>query len=92
MTAPGSPRRLEQVHLGLKFPWFIRPDDPPDLFEPAHLWFLYFLLVYSLLLLPVLLYLRGNGRQLPDVQAYCTGKAPAPCPTYTRSWYRRYPG
>ena len=44
-----------QVHLGLKFPWFIRPDDPPDLFEPAHLWFLYFLLVYSLLL-PVLLY------------------------------------
>jgi hypothetical protein len=53
-----------QVHLGLKFPWFIRPDDPPDLFEPAHLWFLYFLLVYSLLLLPALLYLRGSGRQL----------------------------
>ena len=57
-------RDFFQVHLGLQFPWFIRPDDPPDLFEPAHLWFLYFLLVYSLLLLPVLLYLRRNGRQL----------------------------
>jgi hypothetical protein len=53
-------REFFQVHLGIKFPWFIRPDDPPDLFEPAHLWFLYFLLVYSLLLLPLLLYLRGN--------------------------------
>jgi glucan biosynthesis protein C len=57
-------RDFFQVHLGLKFPWFIRPDDPPDLFEPAHLWFLYFLLVYSLLLLPALLYLRGGGRRL----------------------------
>jgi hypothetical protein len=45
-------RDFFQVHLGLKFPWFVRPDDPPDLFEPAHLWFLYFLLAYSLLLLP----------------------------------------
>jgi Acyltransferase family len=64
-------RDFFQVHLGLKFPWFIRPDDPPDLFEPAHLWFLYFLLVYSLLLLPVLLYLRGNGRQLLERLASC---------------------
>jgi glucans biosynthesis protein C len=61
-----------QVHLGLKFPWFIRPDDPPDLFEPAHLWFLYFLLVYSLLLLPALLYLRGGGRQLLErLASFC---------------------
>jgi hypothetical protein len=61
-----------QVHLGLKFPWFIRPDDPPDLFEPAHLWFLYFLLVYSLLLLPALLYLRGSGRQLLEqLASFC---------------------
>ena len=57
-------RDFFQIHLGIKFPWFIRPDDPPDLFEPAHLWFLYFLLVYSLVLLPALLYLRGSGRQL----------------------------
>ena len=57
-------RDFFQIHLGIKFPWFIRPDDPPDLFEPAHLWFLYFLLVYSLLLLPALLYVRGRGRQL----------------------------
>jgi glucans biosynthesis protein C len=65
-------RDFFQVHLGLKFPWFIRPDDPPDLFEPAHLWFLYFLLVYSLLLLPVLLYLRGNGRQLLErLASFC---------------------
>jgi glucan biosynthesis protein C len=62
-----------QVHLGLKFPWFVRPDDPPDLFEPAHLWFLYFLLVYSLLLLPVLLYLRGSGRQLLErLAVFCS--------------------
>jgi hypothetical protein len=61
-----------QVHLGLKFPWFVRPDDPPDLFEPAHLWFLYFLLVYSLLLLPVLQYLRGTGRQLLErLASFC---------------------
>jgi glucan biosynthesis protein C len=65
-------RNFFQVHLGLKFPWFVRPDDPPDLFEPAHLWFLYFLLVYSLLLLPVLLYLRGTGRQLLErLAAFC---------------------
>ena len=74
---PGSYWRFYQeffqVHLGLKFPWFIRPDDPPDLFEPAHLWFLYFLLVYSLLLLPVLLYLRGSGRQLLErLAVFCS--------------------
>jgi glucan biosynthesis protein C len=63
-----------RVHLGLKFPWFIRPDDPPDLFEPAHLWFLYFLLVYSLLLLPVLLYLRGGGRPLLERLASFCGR------------------
>jgi glucan biosynthesis protein C len=61
-----------QVHLGLKLPWFIRPDEPPDLFEPARLWFLYFLLVYSLLLLPVLLYLRGGGRRLLErLASFC---------------------
>jgi hypothetical protein len=65
-------RDFFQVHLGLKFPWFVRPDDPPDLFEPAHLWFLYFLLVYSLLLLPALLYLRGGGRQLLErLASFC---------------------
>jgi surface polysaccharide O-acyltransferase-like enzyme len=65
-------RDFFQVHLGLKFPWFVRPDDPPDLFEPAHLWFLYFLLVYSLLLLPVLRYLRGGGRQLLErLASFC---------------------
>ena len=65
-------RDFFQVHLGLKFPWFIRPDDPPDLFEPAHLWFLYFLLIYSLLLL--LLYLRGDGRRLLERLASFCGK------------------
>jgi glucan biosynthesis protein C len=65
-------RDFFQVHLGLKFPWVIRPDEPPDLFEPAHLWFLYFLLVYSLLLLPALLYLRGGGRQLLErLASFC---------------------
>jgi len=67
-------RDFFQLHLGLKFPWFVRPDDPPDLFEPAHLWFLYFLLVYSLLLLPLLLYLRGGGRQLLEWLASFCGK------------------
>jgi hypothetical protein len=65
-------REFFQVHLGLKFPWFIRPDDPPDLFEPAHLWFLYYLLVYSLLLLPALLYLDGGGRLvLERLASFC---------------------
>jgi glucan biosynthesis protein C len=65
-------RDFFQIHLGIKFPWFVRPDNPPDLFEPAHLWFLYFLLVYSLLLLPLLLYLRGGGRQLLErLAAFC---------------------
>jgi glucans biosynthesis protein C len=65
-------RDFFQVHLGLRFPWFVRPDDPPDRFEPAHLWFLYFLLVYSLLLLPVLLYLRGTGRRrLERLASFC---------------------
>jgi glucan biosynthesis protein C len=30
-------RDFFQLHLGRRFPWFVRPDDPPDLFEPAHL-------------------------------------------------------
>jgi fucose 4-O-acetylase-like acetyltransferase len=66
-------RDFFQVRLGLNFPWFVRPDDPPDLFEPAHLWFLYFLLVYSLLLLPLLLYLRGAGQQLLErLASFCS--------------------
>jgi glucan biosynthesis protein C len=67
-------RDFFQVHLGVRFPWFVRPDDPPDLFEPAHLWFLYFLLVYSLLLLPVLVYLRGSGRPLLERLAAFSGR------------------
>ena len=30
-------------------------------FDPAHLWFLYVLLVFSVALLPLLAYLRGRG-------------------------------
>jgi hypothetical protein len=87
-----------QVHLGLKFPWFVRPDDPPDLFELAHLWFLYFLLVYSLLLLPALLSCVAAGGSCwsgwpPSApgpgRSFCS---PCPSPSLRRPSAPRSPG
>jgi glucan biosynthesis protein C len=39
----------------LDFPWFIR--------EPAHLWFLYYLFIYSMMALPLFVYLRTDAGQ-----------------------------
>jgi hypothetical protein len=64
---PGSYRQFldrffdVQVRLGL--PPVVERADPHGLFELAHLWFLYYLLVYSLLLLPVFRLLRGDAGQ-----------------------------
>lgn len=52
--------RFFDLRLAVGFPYFIRGADPDGPFGLAHLWFLYDLLLYSLLLLPVFLYLRGN--------------------------------
>ena len=46
-----------------RFPAFLEGSGPDPQFHLAHLWFLYYLLVWSLLLLPVFLYLRGPAGQ-----------------------------
>ena len=53
--------RFLNVRLTLNFPSFLRGADADGLFELSHLWFLYYLLVYSLLLLPLFLWLRRGG-------------------------------
>jgi hypothetical protein len=51
------------------FPYFLEPAGGSPTFSVIHLWFLIFLLVYSLLLLPLLIYLRGptGGRVVERV-------------------------
>jgi hypothetical protein len=57
--------RFFDVRLAFDFPSIIRGAGPDRLFEVAHLWFLYYLLVYSLLLVPAFLHLRrDSGRRL----------------------------
>jgi glucans biosynthesis protein C len=54
-------------HIVLKFdfPEFIRPDPAVGLFGPAHLWFLYYLFFFSIVALPLFVYLRReDGRRL----------------------------
>jgi glucans biosynthesis protein C len=59
--------RFFDVGVTLDFPSFLRGADPEALFELGHLWFLYFLLVYSLLLMPLFLLLRrDSGRPLRE--------------------------
>jgi peptidoglycan/LPS O-acetylase OafA/YrhL len=49
------------------FPFVIGPDPATGLFEWGHLWFLVLLLVFSLLLLPVIWYVRKpKGRRIID--------------------------
>jgi hypothetical protein len=55
--------RFFDVRPVLSFPAFLRGDDPDRLFHLAHLWFLYYLLIWTLVLLPVFLYLRRGGGQ-----------------------------
>jgi hypothetical protein len=58
--------RFFDVRLGLDFPWIVLPADDHAVFEPAHLWFLYYLFVFSALLLPAFLWIRGRGRDRLD--------------------------
>jgi glucan biosynthesis protein C len=49
----------------LSFPYFLEPAGSEETFSVIHLWFLVFLLVYTLLLLPLFLYLkRSSGNRL----------------------------
>jgi surface polysaccharide O-acyltransferase-like enzyme len=53
-----------RVVLRFDFPEFIRADPKVGLFGPAHLWFLYYLFVFSMLVLPLLIYFkRESGRR-----------------------------
>jgi len=57
--------RFFDLRLAFDFPGVVHSDDPDQLFEMAHLWFLWYLLIYSLLLLPAVLFLqRGLDRRL----------------------------
>jgi hypothetical protein len=51
------------VRLDLTFPEVVAGADPSRPFELGHLWFLYILLLYSLLLPPVHRYLEGDRGQ-----------------------------
>ena len=55
--------RFFDITFNVDLPWFISATPETGLFHPAHLWFLYNLLFYTLLLLPVFLYLRGSQGQ-----------------------------
>jgi hypothetical protein len=50
--------RFFDITFCLDFPWFFSASPTSNLFHPAHLWFLYVLLVFTLLLLPIFLYLK----------------------------------
>lgn len=45
------------------FPQFIRADPSVGLFDTAHLWFLYHLFFFSLMALPLFIYLRSDSGQ-----------------------------
>lgn len=54
----------------LSFPYFLEPAGGEDTFNVLHLWFIIFLLVYTLLLVPLLIYLKGqSGRQIAERMA-----------------------
>ena len=55
--------RFFDVRPVARFPAFLQGSGPDPQFHLAHLWFLYYLLVWSLLLLPLFLYLRGPAGQ-----------------------------
>jgi glucans biosynthesis protein C len=63
-----------RVVLKLDFPEFVRADPAVGLFGPAHLWFLWYLFVYSMLALPLFVYLkRESGRRwLSRLASLCT--------------------
>jgi len=66
--------RFFDITLRMGFPWFFTANPDTRLFHPAHLWFLYILLVFTLLLLPVFRWLNTPaGRMLVGALAgFCT--------------------
>lgn len=52
-----------RVVLEPGFPQFIGPDPSVGIFDTAHLWFLYHLFAFSMIALPLFVYLRSNGGQ-----------------------------
>lgn len=68
---PGTYWQFLSGYFGLRHepssPWYVPGAGDERLFHTAHLWFLYYLLIYSALLLPVFLYLRRDaGRWVMD--------------------------
>jgi hypothetical protein len=60
--------RFFDVHPVINFPLFLEGGTPDQLFQLGHLWFLHYLLAFSLLLLPVFRYLRtDSGQQLLEL-------------------------
>jgi hypothetical protein len=45
----------------LDFPWFVAAHPDTMLFDAAHLYFLYFLFTFTVIALPLFLYLQGQG-------------------------------
>lgn len=62
-----------RVVLKFAFPEFIQPDPAVGLFGPAHLWFLYYLFIFSMLALPLFVYLRRDAglRFVSWLAAFC---------------------
>lgn len=51
------------IHPTFDFPWLWQTDPGPGEFEQGHLWFLWMLLVYALLVLPLCTWLRSPRGQ-----------------------------
>lgn len=62
-----------RVVLKIDFPEFIRADPAVGIFGPAHLWFLYYLFAFSMVALPLFIYLRGGAglRFVSNLAAFC---------------------
>lgn len=65
--------RFFDITFDIDFPWFVTATPESGYFHPAHLWFIYNLLIYTLLMLPLFLYLRQErGQQIVErVVCYC---------------------
>ncbi len=60
-----------RVVLTPSFPRFFHADPAVGLFEIAHLWFLYYLFIFSLMALPLFVYLRKDSRFVSRVANLC---------------------
>lgn len=53
--------RFFDIEFRPGFPGFIEADPATGLYETAHLWFLYYLFAFSVMALPLFVYLRGDA-------------------------------